>query len=309
MQMNTKLSIITINRNNVAGLRKTIESVLSQTYRDFEYIIVDGASTDESVEVIKASALQAEGLDFYWISEPDRGIYNAMNKGIEIALGKRVVDTFNRSERSEDNKNKILPDYIQILNSGDYLVDEHVVERIMPILDGTDIIQGNNIEEINNKIYRNRGYGKSDIDMFDILKGYFLHQGSFCKRDLFDKYGYFDESYRISGDTKFFMDCLGIHDATFKYIDLDITNYDCNGVSAPQSGEWNKQGRSEYARIKGELFSRRMEEHFENNEKKVRLYNKLHQQKWIWGLVMFVSKLYDIIYGEYPFGVKREKIK
>ena len=83
----TKLSIITINRNNAAGLRKTIESVLSQTYRDFEYIVVDGASTDESVDIIRASALQAEGLDFTWISEPDNGVYQAMNKGIKRAKG------------------------------------------------------------------------------------------------------------------------------------------------------------------------------------------------------------------------------
>ena len=75
-----KLSIITINRNNAEGLRKTMRSVFAQTYRDFEYIVVDGASTDNSVDVIKAYALQAEGLDFKWVSEPDAGIYNAMNK-------------------------------------------------------------------------------------------------------------------------------------------------------------------------------------------------------------------------------------
>lgn len=292
--MKITLSIITINRNNAAGLRKTMESVFSQTYQDFEYIVVDGASTDGSVDVIKEFAEKItfhSGRDrvgsFKWISEPDTGIYNAMNKGVKMCHG----------------------EYTLMLNSGDYLVDEHVIERIMPVMDGTDIIQGNNIEEINNKIYRNRGYGKSDIDMYDILKGYFLHQASFCRRELFEKYGYFDESYRISGDAKFFMNCLGVNNASFKYVDIDVTNYDYNGISAPTDGEWNQQGRLEYIRIKGELFSLRVEEHFQNNEKKVRLYDKLHQHKWIWNLVMLVSKLSDIIYGEYPFGVKREKIK
>ena len=122
-----KLSIITINYNNAEGLRKTLASVASQTYADIEHIIVDGGSTDGSVEIIREyadnKAIRQESSEdndtvpnrpiaqsphrheIYWISEPDKGIYNAMNKGIEIALGKRVVNSFNRSELVED-KNK-----------------------------------------------------------------------------------------------------------------------------------------------------------------------------------------------------------
>ena len=135
------LSIITINRNNASGLEKTMRSVLSQTYKDIEYIIVDGASTDNSVEVIRSltpnpspegegersgesngwhvctlppSALpspsgEGKGVRLFWISEPDKGIYNAMNKGIRKATG----------------------NYIQILNSGDCLAADDVVERMM----------------------------------------------------------------------------------------------------------------------------------------------------------------------------------
>ena len=88
-----RLSIITINYNNREGLRKTIESVVNQTYRNFEYIIIDGGSTDGSVEVVKEYADRIS----YWVSEPDNGIYNAMNKGVLAANGK----------------------YIQFLNSGD----------------------------------------------------------------------------------------------------------------------------------------------------------------------------------------------
>ena len=166
-----KLSIITINYNNAEGLRKTLASVASQTYADIEHIIVDGGSTDGSVEVIReyeqslASRLSPLASNLKWISEPDKGIYNAMNKGIEIALGKRIVNSFNRSELVED-KNKGIEialgrrvvsenhtselysndfqhstfdiqqksDYIQILNSGDILAADDVTERMMAAL-------------------------------------------------------------------------------------------------------------------------------------------------------------------------------
>ena len=182
-----KLSIITINYNNAEGLRKTLASVAAQTYADIEHIIIDGGSTDGSVEVIREYAdnqvkgyrLEVKGEEnsladinastpytlhhtpsahvVRWISEPDKGIYNAMNKGIEIALGKRVVNSFNRSELVEDKNKDIeialgkmgvtddhhsmplashlspnsLSDYIQILNSGDILAAADVTERML----------------------------------------------------------------------------------------------------------------------------------------------------------------------------------
>lgn len=270
-----KLSIITINRNNAAGLRKTMESVFSQTYCNCEYIVVDGASTDESVELIRTSALQAEGLDFKWLSEPDSGIYNAMNKGIKMAHG----------------------EYTLMLNSGDYLVDEHVIERIISELDGIDIVQGNNIEERNGKLYRNRGYGKSNIDLFDIMKGHFLHQASFCRRDLFEQFGYFDESYKMGADTKFFMVCLGYKDATFKYVDIDVANYDMSGISAEQSGKWAECHREELKRIHKELFSDRAFTFMLDNDKKIRLYNELHSHKWTWYLTMVIAHIRSWVYG------------
>ena len=305
-----KLSIITINRNNAAGLRKTMKSVFSQTYRDFEYIVVDGASTDESVEVIRASALQAEGLDYKWISEPDTGIYNAMNKGIEIALGRRIVNPFNRSELVEDKhgeadrpkqsgvENKDAEKgYVLMLNSGDYLVDEHVVERVIPELDGSDIVQGNTIEEREGRVYRNKGYGRSEISIYDVMEGVFLHQASFCQVQLFEKYGYFDETYTIAADTKFFTICLGVHNASFSYINIDITNYDCNGISAATSGPWNKKHWEEFVRLRREMFSPRLEYYLQYNEPKVQIYNKLHEYKWIWNMTMLLMRIHDWLYG------------
>ena len=300
-----KLSIVTINYNNVEGLKKTLDSVANQVYREFEHIIVDGGSSDGSVPVIKSYEEriitnrvnnQTQYPLVSWVSEKDSGIYNAMNKGIEIASGKRVVDTFNRSELVEDKNKGYEESYVLMLNSGDYFVDEHVIERMMSELDGTDIVQGNNIEERTNGIYRNRGYGKSDIDLFDIMKGHFLHQASFCRRDLFERYGYFDESYKMSADTKFFMTCLGQNDASFKYVDIDVANYDMSGISAERNGPWAKCHREELMRIRGEVFSGRMYAFMWENDKKVRLYNELHAHKWIWNVVMFMQHINRKIY-------------
>jgi len=96
-----KLTIITINYNNVAGLQKTLESVFGQTCRAFEYILVDGASADGSKELIEQFSAKAD-FPFRWLSEPDNGIYAAMNKGIRMAQG----------------------EFLHFLNSGDWLVDE-----------------------------------------------------------------------------------------------------------------------------------------------------------------------------------------
>lgn len=283
-----KLSIITINYNNAEGLRKTMESVLKQTYHDYEYIIVDGASTDGSVDVIKEYENQLNithsTIHLLWSSEPDNGIYDAMNRGIRKAKG----------------------EYTLMLNSGDYLVDEYVLERIIPELDGTDIVQGNNIEECSGKTYRNRGCGRSDIDFFDVMKGHFLHQSSFCKRDLFERYGYFDESYKMSGDTKFFMNCLGKNDASFKYIDIDVANYDLGGISAEKTGKWAQLRAEEHARLMKELYSPRLLHFFEANDKKIRLYNRLHTHRWIWNFVMLVAHIHNFFYGTLPITYRKE---
>ena len=292
-----KLSIITINRNNAEGLRRTMESVFAQTCYDFEYIVVDGASTDGSVEVIRTSALQAEGLDFKWISEPDTGIYNAMNKGIEIAEGKRVVNTFNRSELVED-KNKCNEDgYTLMLNSGDYLVNEHVIERILPELDGTDIIQGNIIVEHDGKEEVKRGYGKSNITFIEAMRGFFLHQASFCKRNLFKRYGYFDEWYHIGGDTVFYAKCLALGDATFKYVNQNIAYFDTMGVSATPRKKWSQQHIKEDERYR-RMFSARMWKLVTIEEKKIKLYDRLHAHRWSWNFTMAISYLIKLLHGE-----------
>lgn len=277
-----KLSIITINYNNLSGLRKTVESVFAQTCHDFEYIIIDGASTDGSKEYLEtiwtnnvadeantAGKLQIAKYRLQIVSEPDTGIYNAMNKGIRVSHG----------------------DYLLMLNSGDYLVDSYVVEHILPELDGTDIIQGNTICTKNGKTFINRGYGKSDINYIDVQKGYFLHQASFCRRILFEQYGYFDESYKIAGDTVFYIRCLGKGNATFKYVNQTIAYYEGGGVSDGKNAYWIKQRALEQKRLSKEEFSIRQWNTCIEYDKKGRLYDKLYRHKWAWSITMLMSKI------------------
>ena len=277
-----KLSIITINYNNLSGLRKTVESVFAQTCRDFEYIIIDGASTDGSKEYLDSikvnnvadkantdNKLQITNYKLQIISEPDTGIYNAMNKGIRASHG----------------------DYLLMLNSGDYLVDANVIARLLPELDGTDIIQGNTICTKNGKTFINRGYGKSDINYIDVQKGYFLHQASFCRRTLFEQYGYFDESYKIAGDTVFYIRCLGKGNATFKYVNQTIAYYEGGGVSDGKNAYWIKQRALEQKRLSKEEFSIRQWNTCIEYDKKGRLYDKLHRHKWAWSITMLMSKI------------------
>lgn len=258
-----KLSIITINYNNAEGLRKTLASVASQTYRDIEHIIVDGASTDGSVDVIKEYEKQLNithsTINLLWSSEPDNGIYNAMNKGIEIALGKRVVNAFNRSERSED-KNKELPDYIQILNSVDLLATPDVTERMMAALN--ELMNGgvNELREVpilyGNMIKKDyttgRILGKSTEVEYSLRQYYTAtmnHDCCYIRRDLFENYGLYDESLKIVSDWKWFLQAIGLGKVKPVYVDIDVTIFDASGISETNLALRNQERRQVLAEL------------------------------------------------------------
>lgn len=269
-----KLSIITINRNNAAGLRNTMESVFSQSYHDFEYIVVDGASTDGSVDVIKEFAERAiadkqSPAAFTWLSESDTGIYNAMNKGCKMAKG----------------------EFTLMLNSADTLVDAFVIEKMLPELQTVDMIQGNIIVENGNGKYRNKSYAQSNISFFDVLDMQFLHQAIFIRRDILKQYGYYDESYKLSSDSYFFITALGFGNATYKYVNIDIANFDMNGISGTRNPEMQKIGEDECTRWFKEHVSNRLMEMYRTAPKKIRLYDTLHSHKLVWYITMGLIRM------------------
>lgn len=198
-----KISIITINLNNKDGLKKTIESVVNQTVFDkVEYIIIDGGSTDGSVEVIE----EYKDKLHYYVSEKDNGIYNAMNKGIEKANG----------------------EYCIFLNSGDYLSENNVLERVFPYLD-SDIVYGNEwkVNERYKGPYEAKYPDKLDESFF--RRTSLPHQSTFIKSELL-KESHYSEGYKIISDWKFFIEAFR-SGKTYKHMPFIVSVYDCSGYS------------------------------------------------------------------------------
>ena len=263
-----KIHIITINYNNAEGLRKTLASVASQTFHDFEHIIVDGGSTDGSVEVIREYAdnetIRLQGYtairqekngkaddilpnrpiasspnrhEICWISEPDKGIYNAMNKGIEIALGKRIVNSFNRSELVKD-KNKGIrtanAEYLLFLNSGDYLVNENVVKNVTNENLQEDIVYGKQMIEKDGTLMPMKFYSPEEMSFCAFLKSTLPHQCTFIRVALFDKIGMYNEQNKIVSDWEWNLVALFRWNVSLREIDVPISVYDTKGISSNQ---------------------------------------------------------------------------
>lgn len=216
------LSIVTINYNNAEGLRKTLASVATQTYRDIEHIVIDGGSKDESVDIIKEYVNQCMMYDVLWVSEKDSGIYNAMNKGIRKASGA----------------------YIQILNSGDILAASDVTESMVAALPkGADILYGNMVKYdygLNKVIGKS---GEVEYSLRNYYTGTLNHDCCYIKRDLFDIYGLYDEKLKIVSDWKWFLQAIGLGKVKPVYVDIDVTIFDASGISESNLELRNKERR------------------------------------------------------------------
>ena len=193
-----RLSIITVNYNDSKGLERTINSVTSQSFHDYEFIVIDGGSTDDSVDVIR----KYEQYIDYWVSEPDGGIYPGMNKGLRQAKG----------------------EYVNFMNGGDSYHSSDVLEKIFFLDTDADIITGNHAE---NGI---RNVGQGGVTMLDLYKWAIDHQASFIRRELALRHPY-DEKYRIVSDWKFFIEALILDNCSFYYTDTIVVDVDMEGIS------------------------------------------------------------------------------
>jgi glycosyltransferase involved in cell wall biosynthesis len=200
-----KLSIITINFNNATELIKTINSVIIQTWKEFEFIIIDGGSTDGSVEIIKQNQDQLT----YWVSEPDHGIFHAMNKGIAKANG----------------------EYLLMLNSGDFLCDKDVLSQIFSsIINEEDILAGDVYRAVSGQVF-DKSYFPNTLTFSFLRSGTLSHQAAFIKRKLHDVVGLYDEDLKFASDWKFFILAICKYNATYRHLHLFTTTCDANGLT------------------------------------------------------------------------------
>ena len=201
-----KLSIITINFNNLAGLKRTYESVVCQTWTDYEWIVIDGGSTDGSREFIE----EHQDKFAYWCSEPDKGVYNAMNKGIGHAEGV----------------------YLLFLNSGDCLYNAETLTKAFANTISADILSGQVVRMDNGRLLRTY-----DEDIFmQLFKDTLNHQGTFIRKKLFDEFKY-DESLKIVSDWKFWIDAIVMKNASVEYSNIIVASQDMTGVSSTNGND------------------------------------------------------------------------
>ena len=240
------LSVITINYNNREGLKRTVDSVVDQTFRDFEWIVIDGGSTDGSKELIEQYADHFA----YWVSEPDKGIYNAMNKGILAAKG----------------------EYLFFLNSGDWLKNKDSLQFAISTSFKEDVICFPLVLDFGNRM--EESWLSEKVTLYTFIQGSLYHSGSsFIRRTLFDKYGLYDESLKIVSDWKFFLQAIGLGNASVRVEKECISVFDMKGVCTVQM-EANQKERQ---KVLQELLPARLLEDYQDFKNS---NERLLQQEW-----------------------------
>lgn len=204
-----KLSIITINFNHAQGLQQTLDSVRRQSFNDYEHIIIDGASTDGSVDILQRYKSDVPDKVIV-VSEPDSGIYNAMNKGISLSHG----------------------EYLHFLNSGDCYYRPSSLKEIFSSSYDADCLIGIAIYLYNNHevVFCDASSGRYNFEFF--IKGSLPHQAMFIKKTVFERFGGYDESLRIVSDWKYSVETIYYGGITTKYIPVKVCMYESNGISA-----------------------------------------------------------------------------
>lgn len=212
-----KISVITVCFNSVKTIEQTIRSVIMQDYCDIEYIIVDGGSTDGTLEIIR----KYENYLSNWISEPDRGIYDAMNKGIDMATGE-IIAFLNSDDWYKENIIQCIANDIQNSKAPISCYD-------------VDVCEGAEIRRFRNEL-------AAELDNIRICMIY-SQPATFAKRSLFDKYGKFDVRYKIAGDYDWLLRMYN-NGVDIKYKHITVTNFRQSGISSVQGLKASEEART-----------------------------------------------------------------
>ena len=255
-----KLSIITINYNAVNGLRKTIDSVVSQSFKDYEWIVIDGGSTDGSRELLK----QNRDHFAFWCIEPDNGIYTAINKGLRHANG----------------------EYVLFLNSGDWLYSETVLEKVFTHIDGKQDIYYGDYVQVNDGGRLNSITLPEELGFFFFPYNNICHQATFYRRTLFENNPY-DESYSIVSDWAMNLKLL-FEGRTFKHLNQFIVYYDNQGKSSAANSKHHEERTAAFEKyvpqqIKIDLARYEKNYHFSRHRKSSRMIidNAIRFAQWL----------------------------
>ena len=280
------MSIITINYNNVEGLKRTLGSVSSQTYRDIEHIIIDAASIDGSVDIVReyesVNHSSAHPLTVVWSSEKDGGIYAGMNKGIRKATG----------------------DYVQILNSGDILAADDVTERMMVALQRVNskelkvnnrcvgIIYGNMMKAYRDgRIVRdNCGGSGATKSFFYFYKGTLNHDCAYIRRDLFEKYGLYNEQMKICSDWEWYVRAIVLGGEKPVYTNIDVTIFDMNGISE-SGGKYSEFIKRERHMYLESILPPSVLKDYDRYVDDIVLMQRLHRHPWAFYLTRFLERV------------------
>lgn len=214
-----KLSIITINYNNLQGFKKTYDSVVNQTFTDYEWIVIDGGSTDGGREFIE----QHKQSFAYWCSEPDGGIYQALNKGAKIAKG----------------------EYISFMNAGDCYADRNTLSDVFSNVHSAEILFGD-VVLVSKEGCKTINY--PDNLTYNWLRQYTInHQSTFTRREVFEILS-FDVKYRFLADRKFWLQSM-IRGYRFEHLPLIVSHYDYSGFSTQNEDKWEAEKKAIYEEV------------------------------------------------------------
>lgn len=210
-----KVSVITVTYNALDGLRRTVKSVIGQQFDNYEFIVVDGAGADGTADYLRA---EATGVT-RWVSEPDGGIYEAMNKGVRMAQG----------------------EYCIFMNAGDCFVDDGVLASVFPFLDGTDLVIGNQIHVNEQGMMDDYTPAKGSFNLTNLLQSAVKHQSTFIRRSVLISHPY-DESLRLVSDWKFFLELFLEGAVSYKTVDVNVCFF-FGGGATDKNRELGKKER------------------------------------------------------------------